>query len=135
MAMKTSDPAATQLRIDAVKVSPNECIVYPQPADSAVPREEDHMWSWPAFFEFLSAPTMLSAAWVTVWLTVVSIVGGFALGCVLTFMRTSKWKPLAAFAGFYVWIFRGTPLLVQLIIVYTGLPQVGIKLDAITRPC
>jgi len=90
------------------------------------------MWSWPAFFEFLSAPAMLSAAWVTVWLTVVSIVGGFALGCVLTFMRSSKWKPLAAFAGFYVWIFRGTPLLVQLIIVYTGLPQVGIKLDAIT---
>jgi len=90
------------------------------------------MWSWPAFFEFLTAPVMLSAAWMTVWLTIVSMLGGFAIGCLITYMRTSKIRPIAVFAAFYVWIFRGTPLLVQLIIVYTGLPQVGIKFDAIT---
>jgi polar amino acid transport system permease protein len=90
------------------------------------------MWSWPAFFEFLATPVMLSAAWTTVWLTIVSMLGGFALGCVITFLRTSRLRPLAAFAAFYVWIFRGTPLLVQLIIVFTGLPQIGVKLDAIT---
>jgi polar amino acid transport system permease protein len=90
------------------------------------------VWSWPAFFEFLSAPTMMSAAWTTVWLTMVSITAGFVLGCVLTLMRSLKWRPVVAIADFYIWVFRGTPLLVQLIIVYTGLPQVGIKFDALT---
>ena len=34
-------------------------------------------------------------------------------------------------ASFYVWLFRGTPVLVQLIIIYTGLPQLGIKLGVV----
>jgi polar amino acid transport system permease protein len=34
-------------------------------------------------------------------------------------------------ARFYVWLFRGTPLLVQLIIIYTGLPQVGLKFSVV----
>ncbi|MGA1288616.1 MAG: amino acid ABC transporter permease, partial [Rubrivivax sp.] len=36
-----------------------------------------------------------------------------------------------ALARFYIWVFRGTPLLVQLIIIYTGLPQLGLKLSVL----
>jgi len=39
----------------------------------------------------------------------------------------SNYKWLVLLAKGYIWIFRGTPLLVQLIIIYTGLPQLGIK--------
>jgi polar amino acid transport system permease protein len=46
---------------------------------------------------------------------------------ILALMRLSGRRWLAAPAGFYIWVFRGTPLLVQLIIIYTGLPQIGIK--------
>jgi ABC-type amino acid transport system permease subunit len=41
-------------------------------------------------------------------------------------MRLSKHKAVSRTAQGYVWIFRGTPLLVQLIIIYTGLPQLGL---------
>ena len=41
-------------------------------------------------------------------------------------MRLSKHKALSRAAQAYIWIFRGTPLLVQLIIIYTGLPQLGL---------
>jgi len=41
-------------------------------------------------------------------------------------MRLSKRKALSRAAQTYIWIFRGTPLLVQLIIIYTGLPQLGL---------
>ena len=38
---------------------------------------------------------------------------------------------LRAAANFYIWLFRGTPILIQLIIIYTGLPQLGIRLSVI----
>lgn len=89
------------------------------------------MWSWSALFDFLTDPELLKGAWRTVWLTVISMTGGLALGLVLALMRSARWTPLNRIAGGYVWIFRGTPVLVQLIIIYTGLPQVGIKLGAV----
>lgn len=42
------------------------------------------------------------------------------------------WKGLRLFASFYVWIFRSTPLLVQLFIIFFGLPAIGVKLPAFT---
>jgi len=56
---------------------------------------------------------------------------GLALGFVIAVMRMSKYRFLSGPAYFYTWIFRGTPLLVQLIIIYTGLPQLGIKLTVL----
>jgi polar amino acid transport system permease protein len=47
-------------------------------------------------------------------------------------MRLSGNRLLAAIAGFYCWIFRGTPLLVQLLIIYTGLPLFGIRFSVTT---
>jgi polar amino acid transport system permease protein len=47
------------------------------------------------------------------------------LAFILVFFRQSNIFGLAHYARFHVWLFRGTPLLVQLIIIYTGLPQLG----------
>ncbi|WP_141548165.1 ABC transporter permease subunit, partial [Nocardia farcinica] len=83
------------------------------------------------FFSILTSDQLLEGAWVTIWLTVVSMVLGLALAIVVAAARSSKFLPLRAVSGFYVWLMRGTPLLVQLVIIYTGLPQVGIKLGVI----
>jgi polar amino acid transport system permease protein len=57
---------------------------------------------------------------------------GLTCGTIAAFMRMSANHFVRQPASFYVWLFRGTPVLVQLIIIYTGLPQLGIKLDVIS---
>ena len=69
---------------------------------------------------------------VTLWLTAIPMVLGLVLGTFIALMRISKSRVLESFALFYIWIFRGTPLLIQLVIVFTGLPQVGIRLGVVT---
>ncbi|MFC3058644.1 amino acid ABC transporter permease [Paenirhodobacter populi] len=88
-------------------------------------------WSWSGFFGYLVNPFILGGVWTTIWLTVVSLVAGLALGFVIALMRRSSSRPVAMLAGFYVWLFRGTPLLVQLIIIYTALPVLGIRLSVV----
>ncbi|WP_326595363.1 amino acid ABC transporter permease [Streptomyces sp. NBC_01803] len=90
------------------------------------------MWSWEAFFSFLRSPALFEGAWTTVWLTVVSMALGLVLAVIVAWGRASALVPVRTVTGFYVWLMRGTPLLVQLVIIYTGLPQVGIKLDVVT---
>lgn len=89
------------------------------------------MWSWEAFFTFLSSESLLRGAWTTIWLTVVTMVVGLVVGLVLALMRSARSRSIRAVANSYIWLFRGTPLLVQLIIIYTGLPQLGIKFGPI----
>jgi len=79
----------------------------------------------------LVSPYLLQGAWTTVWLSVTSMMLGLALGFVTAFMRQSSTPALNGVARFYVWIMRGTPLLVQLIIIYTGLPQLGLRLNVV----
>jgi polar amino acid transport system permease protein len=88
-------------------------------------------WSWPGFFEYLFNPFILGGVATTVWLTLASIAGGLILGCALALARLSPRRWLSAPAHFYIWLFRGTPLMVQLIIIYTGLPQLGLKFSVI----
>lgn len=84
-------------------------------------------WNWDGFFEYLTNYYLFEGALVTLGLTVFAIITGLVLGFFVAVMRMSKHRFLSAPASFYIWIFRGTPLLVQLIIIYTGLPQLGIK--------
>ena len=84
-------------------------------------------WDWGGFFEYLVNPYLFQGAMVTLGLTVAAIAGGLMLGCVLSLLRLSRYQWMVMLAKGYIWIFRGTPLLVQLIIIYTGLPQLGIK--------
>jgi len=88
-------------------------------------------WNWDGFWEYLFNPYLLEGAVTTLGLTAAAIVGGLVLGCLLSALRMAR-SPLASGAAkAYIWIFRGTPLLVQLIIIYTGLPQLCIKFSVI----
>ncbi|MED4750358.1 amino acid ABC transporter permease [Brevibacillus choshinensis] len=77
-------------------------------------------------------PFLLQAALVTLELSIVSIILGLLLGLVAALMKISKVRPLVWIADFYIWVIRGTPMLVQLFLVYFGLPQVGIELGPFT---
>jgi polar amino acid transport system permease protein len=60
-------------------------------------------------------------------LTVASLAFGLVLGVLLALMRLSGNRAVSGLAATYCWLFRGTPLLVQLLIIYTGLPLFGIR--------
>lgn len=89
------------------------------------------IWSWRSFLDDLFSPYMLAGAWTTVWLTCASMAIGVVLGFAACLMKMAKNPIPRAIAGFYIWLWRGTPLLVQLVIIYTGLPQFGIRLGVI----
>ena len=67
----------------------------------------------------------------TIPITLISFAIGLLIAIVTALIRVKKIKVLSQIIQFYVWIFRGTPLLVQLFIIYYGLPSVGIVLAAI----
>lgn len=80
-----------------------------------------------------SLPTLLWAGIrFTIPLTILSFIFGLSLGLITALVRLFApiWASLVA--RFYVWIFRGTPMLVQLFVIFYGLPSAGIYLDAFT---
>jgi L-cystine transport system permease protein len=77
-------------------------------------------------------PLLRAGLLFTVPLTLITFVGGIALGLILALGRLYGPKPLVALVRFYVWLIRGTPLLVQLFLIFYGLPSAGITLDAFT---
>jgi len=76
-----------------------------------------------------SAPFLLKGAYFTVILSVGGMFFGLLLGFALALMRLSRFWPINWLARVYVSFFRGTPLLVQLFVIYYGLPQIGLELD------
>lgn len=73
--------------------------------------------------EFLFNEQIVRGAWMTVKISVLAQLIGITLGLVFALMQISKnWAPRFA-SGFYIWFFRGTPALLQLFILYFGLPQ------------
>lgn len=75
-------------------------------------------------------PLLWAALAFTIPLTLLSFVFGLTLGLIVALIRLFGPRPLSAIVRFYVWIIRGTPLLVQLFLIFYGLPSVGILLDA-----
>jgi cystine transport system permease protein len=75
-------------------------------------------------------PLLWAALKFTAPLTLLSFGLGLVLGLVVALIRLFGPKPLVPVVRFYVWIIRGTPLLVQLFLIFYGLPSVGIVLDA-----
>jgi His/Glu/Gln/Arg/opine family amino acid ABC transporter permease subunit len=74
-----------------------------------------------------SLPTLLWAGVkFTIPLTLLSFTLGLTLGLATAVARLFGPWPVSAIARFYVWIIRGTPLLVQLFVIFYGLPSVGI---------
>ena len=75
-------------------------------------------------------PVLLRGAVTTVELSVLGMVLAVVVGLLLALMRLYGIAPLRWLARAYVEIFRGTPLLIQLFLIYYGLPELGIRLDA-----
>ena len=67
---------------------------------------------------------------VTIPLTILSFAVSLVLGLILALVQVANVKGLKQFSIFYIWIFRGTPLLVQLFIIFFGMPSIGIMIDA-----
>lgn len=74
-------------------------------------------------------PEFLKGTAVTLELTAVGLALGFALGLALALMRAYGLKWLKMIAIGYIELFRGTPLLVQLFLIYYGLPSLGLTLS------
>ncbi|WP_274631288.1 amino acid ABC transporter permease [Arvimicrobium flavum] len=86
-------------------------------------------FGWPVVAEYLFDPTVIQGLSVTLGLTVVAMIIGVALGLVLAIARMSKDRLASSLASLFIWFFRGTPLLVQLIFWYnmsTLFPRISI---------
>ena len=76
---------------------------------------------------------LIASIEVTIPLTVFGFALAMVVALFMALVQYANIKILKQFARFYIWIFRGTPLLVQLFLAYFGLPKLGIVLDAF--PC
>ena len=78
-----------------------------------------------------NAILMLEGAEITISLFAITLAASLPLGFLAALMRLSKIPPIRAVMEFYVWIMRGTPLMLQLLFVYFALPMVDIMLPSI----
>jgi polar amino acid transport system permease protein len=85
-----------------------------------------------AVTEFFFNSVILRGVRNTLEITILAMLLGTVLGIILAVMRVSHSRPLAGFSAFYVWFIRGTPVLIQLLVVYNGLPQM-VGSDAFTH--
>lgn len=77
-------------------------------------------------------PNLLKGAGITILISVSSMLLAVVLGLILALMKIYGRPPLSTAAAAYIEIYRGTPLLIQLYILYYGLPNIGISLNPIT---
>ncbi|HEV5124586.1 TPA: amino acid ABC transporter permease [Streptococcus pneumoniae] len=78
-------------------------------------------------FEIL--PSLLNGASTTVQVFALVLLFSIPLGVLIAFALQVHWKPLHYLINIYIWVMRGTPLLLQLIFIYYVLPSIGIRLD------
>ena len=74
-------------------------------------------------------PQLFKGTWVTLQLFIWTLVGSIPIGILLAFVLSSQSKIFKPIVQFYVWLMRGTPLLLQLIFVFYGMATVGIVFD------
>lgn len=84
-----------------------------------------------------NAQDFADGTWVTVQLTLVAGVAGLVLGLLAALGKLSRLAPLRWLAGLYIWVMRGTPLLVQVLFVYFALPSLvpALKLSDFASAC
>ena len=81
-----------------------------------------------------STPLLLQGLRMTLFVSIVSITIGLVLGLVVCLMKLSKFKVLRAIANFYIWVVRGTPMIVQAYFIFFGVNELisalfGFRLD------
>ena len=84
------------------------------------------------FFHYLTLPYLLRGVGFTLAVTALGLTGGLVIGLVVAAMQLSRFWLLAAVARGYTVIFRGTPLILQMVFAYDALPHLGLKLSAIS---
>lgn len=72
---------------------------------------------------------LFSALWVSIYITLIAMAVGGAFGVLLYAGKAATFAPLSRLSAAYIEVFRNTPLLVQLYLIYFGLPSVGINLN------
>lgn len=72
---------------------------------------------------------LTQGVFVTIPLTIISFIFAMIIALITALVQVANIKVLKQVARFYVWIIRGTPLLVQLFVVFFGLPSLGIIVD------
>ncbi len=75
---------------------------------------------------------LLSGAVITIQASFCSLLCGSILGILVGAIRVAPFAPLRALAAAYIYVIRGTPLLIQLFLIYFGLPSLGLNLPAFT---
>lgn len=79
-----------------------------------------------------AAPVLLAGAGYTLLFALAAMVGGLAIGMPVALLRIAPWALLRWPATLYVSLMRGTPLLVQIFVIYYGLPGIGIEFAPVT---
>ncbi|WP_020574520.1 amino acid ABC transporter permease [Actinopolymorpha alba] len=85
-----------------------------------------------SFLDYVFSATFFQSAGITLALTVVSMVLGIVGGLLLGLVKTSSVAPARWLANGYIWLFRGTPVLLQLIFVFNVLPGWGLRFSPFT---
>lgn len=87
----------------------------------------DRLWNiiLDSFFQIL-----IPGIFVTIPLTIFSFSFGLLLAIITALVQIARIPILQQLARFYIWLIRGTPLLVQLYVIFYGLPNLGLVLDA-----
>ena len=70
-----------------------------------------------------ATPLLLEGIKLTIGVSLIAIAIGILIGLLMCLMKMSSSKILNAIAGVYIWVIRGTPMLVQAFIVFFGFPQ------------
>ncbi|PZP45725.1 MAG: ABC transporter permease [Azospirillum brasilense] len=73
-------------------------------------------------------PHLVQACWITLVVSAISLALSTLLGLAIALLRISPTRPLWGAAWTYIWIVRGTPLLLQLFAIYYALPAAGLRI-------
>jgi len=83
------------------------------------------VFRWDIVWQFLFSSFIFQAAWTTLWISVIAQSCGVIIGLFLALMRMSRYPFLSCPARSYIWFFRGSPLLVQVLLLWDGLPRLA----------
>jgi len=85
-------------------------------------------FDWPFFWQSLFTPSaaFLGGFGLTIVISIAAMILALILGMIVALLGRSRFAVLRAISNIYIWIVRGTPLLVQLVIIYLGLAAAGI---------
>jgi polar amino acid transport system permease protein len=120
--------AGRRFRTRPVPLALAGCVVLAVTLTACGSASSSYQYRWDYFFKSLFQPDglILSGLWLTLSISVVSQLIGVILGIFGAVGRLSRFLPFRWVANFYVWVFRGTPLLVQITLIFFGLSVSGI---------